>query len=354
MPSHSLHCELGMQTAIGAFPIAQYSLWLPFRYFPETVRLRLANGGSPCAGRVEIHYRGQWGTVDDNLWDLLDAAVVCRELDCGTVVSAPGGAHFGRGSGPIVTWNVQCRGTERALKECQSQEWDHYSFSHDNDAGVVCSDHKAPRLVPQNSQCFGRLEVQFGDTWKTMCGLDWDLKAADVVCAQLHCGVAVSVSSSMHSGGSAVLTATEVFKCTGNETQLGKCPRSSTTHQDCTGHNNVTLICSDENWALRLVNGESRCDGRVEVYYNGSWGGVQDTVWDQNDANVVCRQLGCGYALEIYNSSKYGESDGGSWVHDVQCHGHESQLQDCRISNTLKSSVTEGSGVSVLCSVIFS
>ncbi|XP_072423845.1 scavenger receptor cysteine-rich type 1 protein M130-like [Chiloscyllium punctatum] len=112
-------------------------------------------------------------------------------------------------------------------------------------------------------------------------------------------------------------------------------------------------VRKDENWALRLVNGESRCDGRVEVYYNGSWGGVQDTVWDQNDANVVCRQLGCGYALEIYNSSKYGESDGGSWVHVVQCHGHESQLQDCRISNTLNSSVTEGSGVGVLCSEHF-
>ncbi|XP_072410638.1 scavenger receptor cysteine-rich domain-containing protein DMBT1-like [Chiloscyllium punctatum] len=210
----------------------------------ETVRLRLANGGSPCAGRVEIHYRGQWGTVDHDLWDLPDAAVVCRELDCGTAVSAPGGAHFGRGSEPIVTWNVQCSGTERALKECQSEEWDHYGYSHEYDAGVVCSDHRAPRLVPQNSQCFGRLEVQFGDTWKTMCGLDWDLKTADVVCAQLHCGVAVSVSSAMHSGGNAVLTATEVFKCMGNETQLEKCPRSSTTHQDCTGHNNVTLICS--------------------------------------------------------------------------------------------------------------
>ncbi|GCC48787.1 hypothetical protein chiPu_0033287, partial [Chiloscyllium punctatum] len=104
-----------------------------------TVSLRLENGGSSCAGRLEIHYKGQWGTVYAVLWDLADAAVVCRELECGTAVSAPRGAHFGRGSGPIVTAYVQCSGTERALRECQSASWDHYSCSHDNDAGVVCS-----------------------------------------------------------------------------------------------------------------------------------------------------------------------------------------------------------------------
>ncbi|XP_067857545.1 deleted in malignant brain tumors 1 protein-like [Heptranchias perlo] len=106
----------------------------------ETVKLRLVNGGSPCAGRVEIHYKGWWGTVDHDLWDLRDAAVVCRELGCGAALSAPGGAHFGEGSGPIVTWNVECGGTEAALRDCVSYQWDHYSFSHSSDAGVICSD----------------------------------------------------------------------------------------------------------------------------------------------------------------------------------------------------------------------
>ncbi|XP_060677728.1 deleted in malignant brain tumors 1 protein-like, partial [Hemiscyllium ocellatum] len=316
----------------------------------EMVRLRLENGGSPCAGQGEIHYKGQWGTVYGDEWDLPDAAVVCRELDCGTVISAPGGAHFGQGSGPIVTSDVECNGTERALKECQSEEWDHHLWSHHNDAGVICSGHFNPRLVQGSSQCFGRLEVQFVDTWKTMCGLDWDLKTANVVCAQLDCGVAVSISSSAHSGGSTVLMGSEVFKCMGNETQLKKCPRSSDTHQDCREHNNVTLKCSDENWWPRLVNGGSRCDGRVEVYYNGSWGRVEDTLWDLNDSHVVCTQLGCGHALETYKSSQYEESDSRPWVYDIQCHGQESQLRDCRISGPLNSSVTNSSGVVILCS----
>lgn len=102
------------------------------------MKLRLVNGGSPCAGRVEVHYWGSWGTVYGSGWDLQDAAVVCRELGCGAAVKAPGGAHFGPGSGPVVTYNVECSGNEAALRECKSRTWEDYGLPHSNDAGVIC------------------------------------------------------------------------------------------------------------------------------------------------------------------------------------------------------------------------
>ena len=50
-------------------------------------------------------------------------------------------------------------------------------------------------------------------------------------------------------------------------------------------------MCSTD-WELRLVNGGSSLEGRVEVCLNGVWGTICDTSWDDTDAGVVCTELG--------------------------------------------------------------
>ncbi len=99
----------------------------------------MVNGGSRCAGRVEVLHRGQWGTVCDDYWDMSDAAVVCRELDCGEPVDALGDAHFGPGSGPIWMTIVFCPGSQSTLKSCGSRGWEKHDCDHYRDAGVICS-----------------------------------------------------------------------------------------------------------------------------------------------------------------------------------------------------------------------
>ena len=80
---------------------------------------------------------------------------------------------------------------------------------------------------------------------------------------------------------------------------------------------------------IRLVDGPTDYEGRVEVYHNGVWGTVCDDYWDLNDAQVVCRQLGFGKAVAVRHSAFYGQGSGQIWLDNVNCIGTEATIGSC-------------------------
>ena len=104
---------------------------------PEEGSLRLVGGMSPYEGRVEVFYNSLWGTVCDDMWDVIDAAVVCKQLSYGPAQEAPPAAFFGPGSGIIHLDNVDCQGTERRLIDCVRAAT--HNCNHGEDAGVKCA-----------------------------------------------------------------------------------------------------------------------------------------------------------------------------------------------------------------------
>ncbi|XP_078059633.1 scavenger receptor cysteine-rich type 1 protein M130-like [Mustelus asterias] len=275
---------------------------------------RLVGGQDDCSGRLEIEYGNTWGTVCDLNWHLQDAKVVCASLKCGEVISIPGGAYFGEGNGPIWQDIYKCQGTESILWDCPTEQRNQHNCTHRHDVSVICSGQKGPRLVGGNGTCSGRVEILLGDTWGTVCDTYWDLQDAAVVCNQLGCGAALSTPGGAFFGEGNGSIWNDINECIGNEMRLSDCPVVSWGHHFCTHRNDAGVICSGDDWQMRLANGGSVCDGRVEVYHGGVWGRIVDTQWNFEDADVVCRQLNCGSAMSVYNHWKFGKGIGSVWI----------------------------------------
>ena len=81
---------------------------------------------------------------------------------------------------------------------------------------------------------------------------------------------------------------------------------------------------------VRLRSGTAENNGRVEVFYNGTWGTICDNDWDIQDAHVACKMAGFEGAWSSQCCGFYGYGWGKEiWMDNLHCSGNETSLAEC-------------------------
>uniref|UniRef100_A0A1A9W7L9 limulus clotting factor C n=1 Tax=Glossina brevipalpis TaxID=37001 RepID=A0A1A9W7L9_9MUSC len=112
------------------------------------IEYRLEGGRTKFEGRLEVYYRGEWGSVCDDDFTLNEAQVVCNSLGYygkSEIVKN----IYGPGSGPIWLDQVSCLGNEIALDKCNHWTWGENNCNHTEDVSLKCTYGLEPPAVRQ-------------------------------------------------------------------------------------------------------------------------------------------------------------------------------------------------------------
>ena len=102
------------------------------------------------------------------------------------------------------------------------------------------------RLVGFNSPSYGRVEVHYSGVWGRVCGYNWNIRDAQVICRMLAYSHVVAAGGSRHYGKGNVPIWIHSTQCTGKEENIENCPHKGWEVHDCY-HGEAWVICSNSS-----------------------------------------------------------------------------------------------------------
>ncbi|KAL5012784.1 hypothetical protein ScPMuIL_011335 [Solemya velum] len=185
---------------------------------------------------VTVPTRAEWrcfttepgGTICDDRFDNNAATVVCRMLHGpNTNAVVRGRAYYGAGTGPIWLDDIVCSGSEQTISNCQARPWGENNCGHQEDVGVDCNpgvDAAIPIRLADGTSRKGRVEVQYNNTWGTVCSHQFDQLEANVICRQLNFpnAIAIPMTNSYFGNGNGPIWLDDL-NCNGSEAAIGVC-----------------------------------------------------------------------------------------------------------------------------------